>query len=190
MSPVDASGGVVEAGAGRGLSRGRPLAHKETMAFDLVPLQPLERGYLRVLRIRSAIGWLIVTAMAAVGDIFLQGRLGIPPGVVAGPVILAGVVSILFLMPGRWRLWGYAFTDSELHVVYGWLTRVHTVVPVSRVQHIDLSQGPIERSAGVVTLRLHTAGTENSLVALPGLSRRRAEEIRDAIRGRISDAAW
>lgn len=160
------------------------------MVFEPVPLQPLERGYLRVLRIRSAIGWLILAALAALADGFLQWRSGVSPGLVAGPVILFGVLSIVFLVPGRWRRWGYAFTDRELHVASGWLTRVHTVVPVSRVQHIDVSQGPIERSAGVATLSLHTAGTENSLVVLPGISRRRAEDIRDAIRARISDAPW
>ncbi len=160
------------------------------MAFETVPLQPLERGYLKVLRIRSAIGWLVIAAIAAVADSFLQFRSGITPGVVAGPVIVLGILSIVFLVPGRWRRWGYAFTDRELHVAYGWLTRVHTVVPVARVQHIDVSQGPIERSAGVATLSLHTAGTENSLVVLPGISRQRAEEMRDAIRARISDAPW
>lgn len=160
------------------------------MAFEPVPLQPLERGYLRVLRIRSALGWLVLAAMAAVADVGLQWRAGFPPGVVGGPVLLFGLLSIVVLVPGRWRRWGYAFTDRELHVASGWLTRVHTIVPVSRVQHIDVSQGPIERSAGVATLSLHTAGTENSLVVLPGISRARAEEIRDAIRARISDAPW
>jgi membrane protein YdbS with pleckstrin-like domain len=160
------------------------------MAFEPVPLQSLERGYLAVLRIRTAIGWLVFVAMAAVADGYLHSRYGSSPGVVTGPVILFGLVSIVFFVPRRWRRWGYAFTDTELHVAYGWLTRVHTVVPVSRVQHIDVSQGPLERSAGVATLSLHTAGTENSLVVLPGVSRRRAEEMRDAIRGRISDAPW
>ena len=81
-------------------------------------------------------------------------------------------------------------TENCTSRLAGWLTREHTIVPLSRVQHIDVSQGPIERSAGVATLSLHTAGTENSLVVLPGISRQRAEEIRDAIRGRISDAPW
>lgn len=160
------------------------------MAFEPVPLQPLERGYLRVLRIRSAIGWLVLAAIAAMADGLLRGRAGLPAGVLVGPVLFCGLISIVFLVPGRWRRWGYAFTDRELHVAFGWLTRVHTVVPVARVQHIDVSQGPIERSAGVATLSLHTAGTENSLVVLPGISRRRAEDIRDAIRARISDAPW
>jgi membrane protein YdbS with pleckstrin-like domain len=166
------------------------MAHKAEMTVELVKLQSLERGYLTVLRVRSALGWLIFAAMAAVADGYLQWRLGLPPGVVAGPVIALAFLSIVLLVPGRWRRWGYAFTDRELHVASGWLTRTHTIVPLSRVQHIDVSQGPIERSAGVATLSLHTAGTENSLVVLPGISRQRAEEIRDAIRGRISDAPW
>lgn len=160
------------------------------MASELVPLQPLERGYLTVLRIRSAIGWLVIAALAAVADGFLHQRTGLQPGVVAGPLILLGILSIVFRQPYHWRQWGYAFTDRELHVAHGWLIRVHTVVPVARVQHIDVSQGPIERSAGVATLSLHTAGTANSLVVLPGISRQRAEAIRDAIRARISDAPW
>ncbi len=160
------------------------------MAIELVPLQPLERGYLRVLRIRSAIGWLLLLAMAAVADAILHWRFGSPFGALAGPVLAVGVASVTLLVPGRWRRWGYAFTDRELHVAQGWLTRSHTIVPVSRVQHIDVSQGPVERSAGVATLSLHTAGTEGSLVRLPGISRERAEEIRDAIRSRISDAPW
>jgi hypothetical protein len=47
-----------------------------------------------------------------------------------------------------------------------------------------------ETGDGIPMVCLHTAGTEHSLVMLPGISRRRAEEIRDAIRARISDAPW
>lgn len=160
------------------------------MSFHLVPLQRLERGYLQVMRVRAAIGWAILTALAAAADLFVQARLGWPRGVVMGPVAAMGMIAVVFLAPGRWRRWGYAFTERELHVARGWLTRVHTIVPVARVQHIDVSQGPLERGAGVATLRLHTAGTEGSLVVLPGISTARAEEIRDAIRARIDDAAW
>ena len=160
------------------------------MAIELVPLQPLERGYLRVLRIRSAIGWLTLSAIVAIADAFLHWRFSTPFGFLAGLTLALSVVSVVFLVSGRWRRWGYAFTDRELHVAHGWFTQRHTIVPVSRVQHIDVSQGPLERGAGVATLSLHTAGTERNLVILPGISRQRAEEIRDVIRSRISDAPW
>ena len=152
------------------------------MAIELIPLDPLERGYLSVLRIRSVIVWLTLSAIAVAA--------GIPFGLFGGIAFGWGVITVVFLVPGRWRRWGYAFTDRELHVARGWLMRRHTVVPVSRVQHIDVSQGPLERSAGVATLSLHTAGTEQNLVILPGIKRERAEEIRDVIRSRISDAPW
>ncbi len=160
------------------------------MAIEPIPLDPLERGYLGVLRIRSVFLWLTLSAIAAAADALLHWRFGIPFGFLAGLVFGWGVITVVFLVPGRWRRWGYAFTDRELHVASGWLTRRHTVVPVSRVQHIDVSQGPLERSAGVATLSLHTAGTEQNLVVLPGIRRERAEEIRDVIRSRISDAPW
>ena len=55
------------------------------------------------------------------------------------------------------------------------------VVPRSRVQHIDVSQGPIERSYGLATLSIHTAGTEYSKVDLPGLGHSVALTVRDAL---------
>lgn len=160
------------------------------MDIELIPLDPLERGYLSVLRIRSVILWLTLSAIAAAADASLHERVGIPFGFLAALTFGWGLITVVFLVPGRWRRWGYAFTDRELHVANGWITKQHTVVPVSRVQHIDISQGPIERSAGVATLSLHTAGTERNLVILPGIKRERAEEIRDVIRSRISDAPW
>lgn len=181
---------VADPHAGSRLSPAARASHKGCMAFDIVPLQRLERGYLQVMRINALIGWGLLAALAAGGEFLLRSRTGWPFGVVWGPVAALGLLSVLVLAPGRWRRWGYAFTERELHVARGWLVRVHTVVPVARVQHIDVSQGPLERGAGVATLRLHTAGTEGSLVTLPGISAARAEEIRDAIRARIDDAPW
>jgi hypothetical protein len=61
------------------------------------------------------------------------------------------------------------------------------VVPLDHVQHIDVSQGPLERAFGICSLVLHTAGTLHSQIVLPGLARATAEGIRDEIRGRIRE---
>jgi uncharacterized protein len=160
------------------------------MTLTPIPLQPLERGYLKVLRTRSAVSWAILAVIALFGGALLQWRAGGWAMLMAVPVAAYGAFSTIILARARWRRWGYAFTGSELHVSRGWLFQMHTIVPVSRVQHIDISQGPLERGAGVATLSLHTAGSENSLVVLPGLSRERAEALRDTIRGRIGDTPW
>jgi membrane protein YdbS with pleckstrin-like domain len=40
-------------------------------------------------------------------------------------------------------------------------------VPRSRVQHTDVSQGPLERSYGLGTLIVYTAGTDHAQVNSP-----------------------
>ena len=89
----------------------------------------------------------------------------------------------------RWRAWGYAMNADELQVRRAIWIEVHTVVPLDRVQHIDLSQGPLERAFGISRLIVHTAGTMHSQVVLPGLARPTAERMRDDIRARIRSEA-
>lgn len=153
------------------------------MMLPVVPLVPVERAQLHVLRIHALVFWLILLA-AAVGAELLVPDLPMR-GIVAGPVLLLAIWRAGFAPLRRWRGWGYAFTGTELHVAWGVWTQVHTIVPVSRVQHIDVTQGVLERLFGLTTLTLHTAGTDANLVSLPGVTRDTAEGIRDAIRRSI-----
>jgi hypothetical protein len=73
-----------------------------------------------------------------------------------------------------WRLdeHGFAVRRGRL---WQWETRV----PTSRVQHLDLKRGPLERSHGLASLVLHTAGTRLSAVSISGLDDADAERLRD-----------
>ena len=161
------------------------------MALDIVPLEPIERGQLHVMRIRALffLAMLMVPAVIVpyLAMPFVLEQYDLPLWTPAAVVLVAGLY-LLASAGRRWRRWGYAFTGRELHVASGWLVHVHTIVPVSRVQHIDVVQGALQRLFRVSTLVLHTAGTDNSVVALPGVTRGTAEEIRDAIRLTIGSA--
>ena len=52
-------------------------------------------------------------------------------------------------------------------------------VPRSRVQHTDVSQGPLERGSDLGTLVIFTAGTHYARVQLSGLQHLTALRIRD-----------
>lgn len=147
---------------------------------------PLERGLLWLMRIHSALAALLLTAAAAVGEMILRQEAGLPSGAILLPLSLP-LLYLVFVSPGRrYRAWGYRMDSEELHVRRGVWTRVHTVVPLGRVQHIDLSQGPIERPLRISRLVLHTAGTLHSQVVLPGLARATAEQMRDEVRARLA----
>ncbi len=149
-------------------------------------MTPLEPGQLWVMRVRALVAALVVLAAAAMGSRALHEELGLSRWVLVLP--LAPVLLYWVLVrPGRaFRAWGYAIDPAELQVRYGIFTQTHTIVPLDRVQHIDISQGPLERAFSVCRLVLHTAGTMHSQIVVPGLARGTAERIRDDIRARVA----
>lgn len=147
-------------------------------------LQPVERGYKHSLMAQAALFWIFPLIGALVLDRFVLAETwarGLVPLIIAffafGAVVLG---------PGRiYRRLGYALDGRLIRIVRGWLFHVDTVVPFVRVQHIDVTRGPLDKLFGTASLVVHTAGTHNSVVTLPGLAPTRASAIRDLIRAEI-----
>jgi len=163
----------------RASDRIKPVAEGE----ELTQLHP---NYRTVLRLQTVfffipvlIGALIAEAAMAANDA------PIPSGVVAGSLLLLAIVLIIRIPQRRFAARGYQMSADRLRVVRGILWRSDTVVPFGRVQHIDVDQGPLERAFGIATMTLHTAGTHNASVDLPGLGEEHAREMREEIRAHI-----
>jgi membrane protein YdbS with pleckstrin-like domain len=104
------------------------------------------------------------------------------------PVSLALVPVTAFFawLALRWpridyRYRRYRVDATGIEIWSGVVWRQAVVVPRSRVQHIDVSQGPVERSFGLATLSIHTAGTQHSKVELRGLDHAVALAVRDVL---------
>lgn len=141
----------------------------------------VEPAYRNALRLHAAIFWIPVFIGALAADRFLLA--GTPVAGLA-PILAAFVgLSGVIIAPERiYRRLGYAIDGRILRTVRGWLYHTDTIVPFVRVQHIDVTRGPVDKLFGIASLVIHTAGTHNSIVTLPGLSPSRAAEIREAIR--------
>lgn len=153
-------------------------------ADDLIQL---DRGLLRLMRIRGAATGALLVVAAAGAEVALRDSWPLPWGVFIAPALAMFVYIALWAPPRRYRAWGYRMDGEELRVRRGVWTRVHTLVPLDHVQHIDVSQGPLERMLGICSLLLHTAGTLHSQIVVPGLTRGDAERMRDEIRARMRE---
>jgi membrane protein YdbS with pleckstrin-like domain len=154
------------------------------MTAEPSTLSRAEPGYRHILRIHSLIFWLPLAIGAVVADQLLLATTpfhNIPSIIVP----LVALLAVIFIPHRRWGRLGYALHPKLLQVVRGWLFHVDTVVPLVRVQHIDVTRGPLDKVFGTATLVVHTAGTHNSIVTLPGLAPDKASAIRDEIRQHI-----
>lgn len=145
-------------------------------------LRPVEPAYRHVIRLNTLIFALAFVVGAGVLETVMAVKGGMQPGAIFAPVLALAAFIVVFLPQRKWRRWGYSGADEQLRVARGWLFRTDTIVPFKRIQHIDVAQGPVERMFGLASLTVHTAGTHNSIVTLPGLARDDAEAMRDTMR--------
>lgn len=138
-----------------------------------------------VLRLTVAAGAVLtlpvlLIVLAAADDLPGWARVGL------GMVWLVAVLSVARLAhrwPAReYAHLRYALGADTLRIWSGVYWRRAIEVPRSRVQHTDVSQGPLERRHGLGTLVVYTAGTDHARVALPGLAHEVALALRDELR--------
>jgi membrane protein YdbS with pleckstrin-like domain len=98
----------------------------------------------------------------------------------AWALLTAGLAWLAHFWPAiEYRHSSYRIDPAALEIRRGVLFRTVITVPRSRVQHLDVSQGPLERSHGLASLSVYTAGTEHAQVSVKGLAHETAIAIRD-----------
>lgn len=148
-------------------------------------LTKLHPNYKTLMRVGAVIWALVIMVIAASVETVLRSEVGLPFGVIMGPALLIALFIVLRIPAARYGARGYQISRDRLRVVRGIMWHSDTVVPFGRVQHIDVDQGPIERALSIATLTLHTAGSHNASVRLPGLGHELAVEMREEIRAHI-----
>lgn len=153
---------------------------------DEAELTLLHPNYKLLIRLGALIAGFLIVIVGIAADGAMQARgVPVPFGVVSVPAVLLALFIIIRLPHSRFHARGYQISRDRLRVVRGVLWRSDTIVPFGRVQHIDVDQGPLERALDIATLTLHTAGSHNSSVALPGLGHELAVQMREEIRAHI-----
>jgi uncharacterized protein len=159
-------------------------ARQHAADAEIADYTPLDPRVIQLWRIGDLIGFglLLIPALVAalVGAHWLTDRptLGFVPW---GFLILLAGWWILWYPPRAYRAWGYRINDQVLETRSGVWWRVIRFLPLSRLQHVDLRRGPIERAHGLASLTLHTAGTQEASLSIPGLDAEEAVRLRDKL---------
>ena len=123
---------------------------------------------------------LLLAAMIVILAVDSLGRMGGMMVLLLALAITAGIGWLLWKWPAvEHRHIFYRIDPNGIEIRRGvwWRRIIH--VPRSRIQHTDVSQGPVERNFGLATLHVFTAGTQHAEVALGGLAHETAMSIRD-----------
>ncbi|MGY1689022.1 PH domain-containing protein [Geodermatophilus sp. SYSU D00697] len=149
---------------------------------------------------RSAIGlWVTEGVLGTLfyGAVVAAFVLFVPPGgpvpvlrwVLPALVVVYAVVAIGIRPRFRYRVHHWEVTDEAVYTLTGWLTRTWTLVPISRIQTVDVTRGVLQQLFGLATVAVLTASSQGTVRVLhleadvaarvaDDLARR-AEQVRD-----------
>lgn len=110
----------------------------------------------------------------------LEERIG---GFVFAPPLIVLILGALFtgLALVRYRHKGYALREHDVAFRDGMFWRKTTVLPFDRVQHAEVTQGPLQRRFKLATLKFFTAGGSSVDLKIDGLLADEAERLREAV---------
>lgn len=120
----------------------------------------------------------------------LAGSIGLSFLVVRQPMAGLLLTAALWLLAPAFGIWlglrthryiAWSLGSEGFALRRGRLWFTETRVPAARVQHLDVKHGPLARRFGLATLVLHTAGTRDSAVSVPGLDAGDAAHLRDVL---------
>lgn len=165
------------------------MRQEEQIGRTLKPLAPTVK---MVWRIKVGLFWVFV--LSGVGGYELLAFLGnndgwLPRGMLTVLAFIIGIVWTSVIPALRYRFWRYDLRLEELYLERGIFNRVRTIVPLRRIQHLDVSQDVIEREFDLGKLIVHTAGSRSSEVVLPGLRYDEAQALRDELKNYVLEDA-
>lgn len=132
-------------------------------------------------------GAVAMLVIAAAVVLTISGTRGVFGGAAVGlVVVVAAALAVDRFTQRRVHAWAYCEREDDLLVSRGVLVKRLSVVPYGRMQFIDVIAGPVERTFGLATVRMHTAAAASD-ARIPGLNRDDAARLRDNL-ARLGEA--
>ena len=103
--------------------------------------------------------------------------------IITGAAVLIQLVNTIVYPIIEYIQWSYLISDDRIEIKKGIFWKTHTVLPISRIQHVCAKQGPIQRMFGLGTIEIMTAA---GMHRIEELDHETAEEICSLLQGYLN----
>lgn len=97
------------------------------------------------------------------------------------PLYLAFLATFFLLFRASFKKRGYAIRTHDVIYKSGIIAESTTIVPLNRIQHIELNEGIFSRIYKLGSLQLFTAGGQTGHIHIAGIAIDDAKRIRDLL---------
>lgn len=95
-----------------------------------------------------------------------------------GLILLFRLISALVYPTIEYKQWAYSIDEDKVQIVHGIYFITTSIVPILRIQHIEVQQGPLNRMFSLANIIIKTAGGS---ISIPGLHKDEAAILAEYI---------
>lgn len=147
--------------------------------MDKVNYFPLHKNHLIATSVGLSLFFLVLLLIGVVTFLFWDDLREISLW-----VFIMWIVTLLLSMVYNYYHYknkGYALREHDIIYKEGVIIQSVMAVPFNRVQHSEVTQGPIDRYLNLSSLHIFTAGGSSSDLIIPGIKPDEANRLRDFI---------
>lgn len=152
---------------------------------DTFPEKP-DKDYLMIMYLTRGIFLIVAALLVTIGSSYLPND-EFP---ILKPVILVFLLTFIFLnfITTNIAFKKKSFGVRQKDIIYrtGFLYSSVTIIPFNRIQHIEVTIGPVEKLFKLATLKIYTAGGAQSDLKIPGLKNEKAHKIKSFVISKTS----
>ncbi len=147
-----------------------------------IDLKPLDPRYRKEVLTQSLLIWGVLLLISFIPSVIVakppevKTRLLLLPVIMTTATVLFTVLAVKMAAAKR-----MALRDHDIVFRSGLWWRKTVLLPRNRVQHIELSSGPLQRKFGLASLKFYTAGGAAVDLQIDGLSQEHARSLRDHV---------
>ena len=146
--------------------------------FRAIDFKPVEKKYFKII----LFNWSIITGilLGVYSLIYLVSAGGMPTIVfITGLSIIAVIIlAILVYLRVSFKKRQFAVREHDISYRSGLLFHTITTVPFSRIQHIEIGEGPMERLFKLASINIFTAGDNGRDLRIKGLTHEGSQKIK------------
>ncbi len=152
--------------------------------IDIKSWKNLEPKVQTLWRVTNGIMSLVISCLAIAPDLIIR-NLGTkwPLFPFALPLIAFVVIGGLtqWIVGKSYQCYRYELGENDLGVAKGVFWKSWRFVNRNRIQHVDLTSGPVARALGLVEVSIFVGGMPTAAVVIPGLSMSEGERLRSTL---------
>jgi uncharacterized protein len=127
-------------------------------------------------RLAGLVIWAAIVAAVGALVVWRSDVVAVPTIITSGVLLLIVATIIISVLESR-RM-AYQVREHDLSLRRGVIRQVVETIPYSRVQHVNVGRGLIERWLGLATLEISSAGPD---ISVPGLAVADADRIKQVV---------